>query len=200
MEQHEKLLNDTIEHVFTTVGDSPQVAEFAHISIITFSTDAHLVLEMSDIETVDQLPMIGCHGSTSYGKMFKLVRQRIDADVERLARNAGRAVLRPAVFILTDGEPTDKEWSSAFGALIDPGWRRRPHIISYGFGAANEAVLGRIATKAAFLANQVDSEKEAIVSMLTSLLKTLVHSASAQELKIPVDVPGYKSIPIEFVD
>jgi uncharacterized protein YegL len=199
MKPQEQLLNDTVDHVFDVLGNSPRVSEFAHISIVTFNTDAHVVLEMSDIDQVAQIPMINCGGTTNYGRMFQLIRQRIDADVNDLRGN-GRAVLRPAVFILTDGAPMDKNWAGDFGALTDKGFGRRPHIISYGFGTANAAVLGKIATKAAYLATEVDNEKEAIVSMLTSLLNTLVTSASSQELRIPEQVDGYTRVPIEYVD
>jgi uncharacterized protein YegL len=199
MKPQEQLLNDTVDHVFDVLGNSPRVSEFAHISIVTFNTDAHVVLEMSDIDQVSQLPMITCGGTTNYGRMFQLIRQRIDTDIDDLRGN-GRAVLRPAVFILTDGAPMDKNWAGDFDALTDKGFGRRPHIISYGFGTANATVLGKIATKAAYLATEVDNEKEAIVSMLTSLLNTLVTSASSQELRIPEQVDGYTRVPIEYVD
>ncbi|MFI7596596.1 VWA domain-containing protein [Actinoplanes sp. NPDC049681] len=199
MKPQEQLLNETVDHVFDVLGNSPRVSEFAHISIITFNTDAHVVLEMADIDQVANLPMITCDGTTNYGRMFQLVKQRIDTDVTAL-HASGRAVLRPAVFILTDGAPMDKNWAADFAALTDKTFRRRPHIISYGFGTANPAVLGKIATKAAFIATDVDNEKEAIVSMLTSLLNTLVTSASAQEFRIPEQADGYERVPIEFVD
>ncbi|MDI6104633.1 VWA domain-containing protein [Actinoplanes sp. NEAU-A12] len=199
MKSQEQLLNDTVDHVFEQLSSRPMVSEFAHISIITFNSDAHVVLEMTDIDQVQHLPTISCQGGTSYGKAFQLVRQRIDVDVTQL-HAAGRAVLRPAVFILTDGAPTDSNWAADFATLTDQGFRRRPHIIAYGFGAANPAVLGKIATKAAFVAKDTENEKEAIVSMLTSLLNTLVTSASAQEFRIPEQADGYERVPIEFVD
>jgi uncharacterized protein YegL len=199
MKDQEQLLNDTVDHVFDALGNNPHVSEFAHISIITFNTDAHVVLEMADIDQVAQLPMITCQGSTNFGRMFQLIKQRIDVDVTQLHRD-GRAVLRPAVFILTDGAPMDKNWAGEFAALTDHGFKRRPHIISYGFGNANPAVLGKISTKAAFIANNVGGNKEAIISMLTSLLNTLVTSASAQEFRIPEQADGYERVPIEYVD
>lgn len=197
MQPHEALLNDTVENVFTMVGDSPRVAEFAHVSIITFNTAPHVVLEMTNIEDIEHLPVLACQGTTNYGKMFTTVKQRIDIDVNNLNRQ-GRAILRPAVFILTDGEPTDKNWADSYSTMSNPDWKRRPHVISFGFGAADEAVLGRISNKAAYRAD--GNEKEAITSMLTTLLQTLVQSANAQELRIPTTVPGYTSVPIEYVD
>ncbi|GAA0268905.1 vWA domain-containing protein [Cryptosporangium japonicum] len=200
MESHQDLLNDTVEHVFTVIGDNPRVSEFAHLSVVTFSTAPHVVLEMSDIEHVTEIPVLECSGSTNYGPLFSLLRQRIDQDVEQLNAGGRRAVLRPAVFILTDGEPMDQNWTGPLAALVDRGWRRYPHIISYGFGDANEAVLGQIATRMAFLAVNVEREKEAIVSMMTSLLKTLVESAGADEFRIPTEVPGYRTVPVEIIE
>ncbi|GAA0955717.1 vWA domain-containing protein [Virgisporangium aurantiacum] len=200
MAEHQDLLNGLVDHLVDAIGNSPRVAEFAHMSIITFNTAPHLVLPMSDIERVDRLPDITCRGATNYGAMFRLLKVRIDADIQELRDSAGRAVLRPAVFILTDGEPTDQAWSTDFGDLTDQQWRRRPHVISFGFGAANPTVLGKIATKAAFLAESAATEQEAIMTMITSLLKSLVASASAAEFTIPTKVDGYERVPIEYVD
>jgi hypothetical protein len=46
----------------------------------------------------------------------------------------------------------------------------------------------------------VASDKEAISSMITSLLRSLVASASAEEFTIPTQVDGYERVPIEYVD
>lgn len=199
MKPHQQLINDTVDHVFEVLSDNPHVSEFAHISIITFNTDAHVMLEMTDIDEVNRLPDISCQGSTQYGKLFQLLKRCVDLDVTRL-NEAGRAVHRPAVFILTDGAPMDNDWADDFTALTDPAFKRRPHIISYGFGKANREVLGKISTKAAYIATDVDEEKDAIVAMLTSLLHTLVTSARKQELRIPDKIDGYERIPIEFID
>ena len=116
--------------------------------------------------------------------------------------DAGRAVLRPAVFFLTDGNPTDEEgsWTEAYSRLVDPTWRRRPHVITYGFGAANSDILGRIATKAAFLADEQLDQQEALAGVLSSMLQSLVTSARADQLLIPTDVPGFISVPVEYTD
>jgi uncharacterized protein YegL len=200
MAEHQEHLNNLIDHLVDAVGNSPRVAEFAHMSILTFNTAPHLVLPMSDIEQVDRLPEISCAGATNYGPMFGLLRRRIDTDVEELHDVDGRAVLRPAVFILTDGEPTDRSWEAAFDQLTERQWRRRPHIITFGFGKANPTVLGKIATKAAFLAETAADEREAITLMITGMLKSLVASASSAEFTIPTQVDGYERVPIEYVD
>jgi uncharacterized protein YegL len=199
MSQHEQTLNQTLKKLHSTLANSPRVSEFAHMSIIAFSTQPWVVIEMTDMEYVPGMPEVACDGMTNYGAAFDLVRERIDIDLPALTAQ-GKAVLRPIMFVLTDGAPTDGEWETAFRALVDKGWRRRPHVVTYGFGAAPEAVLGRIATKAAFVADGSSGQDEALSTALHSMLNSLVASAQADELLIPAQAAGYKTVPLEYLD
>lgn len=200
MKAHENTLNDTLEHVYLSLVESPRVAEFAHVSIISFNTAPHLVLEMTDIEEIQAVPALSCGGLTNFGSAFDLLSERINIDVPTL-KSAGMAVLRPAVFLLTDGLPTDADtWAARFAALVDPAWSRRPHVITFGFGDATSESIGGMATKAAFLAKDNVQQKEALTSMLTTLLNTLVASAPAGELVIPTDLPGFERVPVDYVE
>lgn len=197
MRRHEDFLNSTLQRVHRSLADSPRVSEFAYISIIAFSTQAWLVIEMVDLEEVEAMPMVKCDGQTNYGLAFNLVRQRIDIDVQAL-RARGKAVLRPCVFFLTDGEPTDTDWEPAFRRLVDPAWSRRPHVITYGFGSTSEKVLAKVSTKAAFLADGSGQQDEALSQAINSMLNSLVASARAGEIQLPVTAPtGYRSIAVE---
>ncbi|MFL6140467.1 MAG: vWA domain-containing protein [Labedaea sp.] len=200
MKSHEQLLNDTLDHVYLSLVSSPRVAEFAHVSIISFNTRPHLVMEMTDIEQVQSVPALSCGGLTNFGVAFDLVRQRIDVDVPAL-KAQNMAVLRPAVFLLTDGQPTDADtWAARFSALVDRSWSRRPHVLTFGFGKATADSIGGMATKAAFLAKKNLEEKEALTRMLTTLLNTLVASAPIGELVIPTDLPGFERVPVDYVE
>ncbi len=201
MTPFQQLLNDTLENVYDGLWAKPSVSEFAHISIISFNTDAHVVLPMSDIGKIDSLPTLACGGSTNYGKAFRLVAAQIDQDVTTL-RNQRRQVLRPAVFFITDGAPQDDAgvWESEFAKLTSPTWPRRPHVITFGFGNAHESVLRKISTKAAFKAEPGVGQQEALVKVLVTLLNTLVNSAKSENLALPTDIDGFRNIPIEFVD
>jgi uncharacterized protein YegL len=200
MAGHQETLNETLEHVYLSLVESPRVAEFAHISIISFNTRAHLVLEMADIEEIRALPTLSCSGLTNFGLAFDLLRERIDIDVPAL-KLAGIAVLRPAVFLLTDGRPTDADtFSERFAALADPSWPRHPHVITFGFGDATAKLISGMATKAAFLAKNNLQEKEALTKILTTLLNTLVASAPAGELLIPTNLPGFERVPVDYVE
>jgi uncharacterized protein YegL len=200
MADHEQTMNETLEHVYFSLVESPRIAEFAHISIISFNTDPHLVLEMTDIEEIRALPALSCSGLTNFGPAFDLLRERINIDVPTL-KSMGMAVLRPTAFMLTDGRPSDAEtWAARFAELVDPAWPRRPHVITFGFGDATSESIGGMATKAAFLAKDNLREKEALTGILTTLLNTLVASAPAGELVIPTNLPGFERVPVDYVE
>lgn len=199
MAPHEEILNAAVTKVFRLVLNSPRLAEFAAMSILTFNTEPHVVLAMADIALVRHLPRIKCAGNTDYGKLFRLLRKQIDSDVDDLLRNGLRRVLRPAMFLLTDGAPTDRSWRSAFGELADRDWHRRPHIVSFGFGKAERDVLATISTKAAFIATQMDSDSEAITEILGTLGRSLVEGERRQETVIPTQVDGFERIEPDYM-
>ena len=58
MSEHEELLNELVDYLFDEIGNSPRIAEFAHMSIITFNTIPHLVLPMADIEQIQKRPRL----------------------------------------------------------------------------------------------------------------------------------------------
>lgn len=199
MQPHEKLLNDTLEKVHATLAESPRISEFAYMSIVAFANHPQVVIEMTDLENVPVMPQVICSGGTNYGAVFELLRYRIDIDIDELNRQ-GRAVLRPAIFLLTDGAPTDRGWEAAFQTLVDPSWRRHPHVIAYGFGSAPKGVLSRVATKAAFLAIPGVDNTEALTKAVNSLLNSLVASSRAEALQIPRTAEGFVTLPIEYMD
>jgi uncharacterized protein YegL len=199
MQPYQELLNGTLQQLHGSLVNSPRVSEFAHMSIIAFSTQPFVVIEMVDMECVPQMPEVMCQGATNYGAAFDLVRLRIDHDLDAL-NGQNRAVLRPCVFFLTDGAPTDKDWQRSFDQLTNSAWKRHPHVITYGFGAAAEQVLARVATKAAFIADGSGDQQEALTAAINSLLNSLVSSARTEEMQIPVQAPGYRSIAVEYMD
>jgi len=202
MGRYEKLLNDTLTEVVDTLYASPRVAEFVHLSIVSFNTSPHVVVPMTDISELTGLPVVTCGGLTAYGAMFDLLRDRIGQDIDGLKGKGVRAY-RPVVFLLTDGIPSDgKTWRSSLAALRDPGWRPHPNLIAYGFGEASEAILKEVSTLAAYMAEpgKEEENKKALSGALTSVMQTLVASAEVRRLQVPHEVEGYTSVPLEYVD
>lgn len=200
MKPHEAVLNATLSRLHYNLAVNPRISEFARVSVVAFSTDVHVVIPMSDMEQVPAMPEVICGGRTEYGKAFDRLRQCIEQDVQDL-RAQGFGVLRPTVFFLTDGAPTDARWNSSFRDLVQESWPRRPHVIAYGFGSANRSVLEQVATKALFLANGSDTES-ALSGAISNLLNTLIASSQSGTMQISTEVRGfeYVQVPQEYVD
>ncbi|MFD3308177.1 hypothetical protein [Streptomyces sp. NPDC058694] len=203
MRAFEKLLNDTLLSIYDTLFTSPQTSEFIHLSVMSFNTQSYLVTPMTDIEQLQDLPTVTCEGLSNFGPMFRLVRDRITEDIQQLT-SSGTQVLRPVVFLLTDGIPTDKPagiWQRDLDSLRDPTFKAHPNIITYGFGDAREVVLRRISTLAAYLADDEGGHTaEALGAALSSLLNSLVASARVRQLQVPEEVKGYKTVDLDFLD
>jgi uncharacterized protein YegL len=197
MKPVEDILNDTIEYLYDELTMAPAIAEFVRLSLVTFNTDAHVVLAMTDIQDVQALPQLECWGVTNFTRAFQVVRQRIDEDVTAL-NDMGRKILRPVVFVLTDGQPTDdtgritQGWRDEYDRLTDKSWSRHANVIPFGFGNATADVLRDMSTinGSAFLAKD-SGNSEALRKIFVTLLNTLVASARSNELRLPAEVDGF---------
>ncbi|MER7842905.1 VWA domain-containing protein [Kitasatospora sp. NPDC096077] len=200
MKPHEAVLNATLSRLHYNLATNPRVSEFARVSVVAFSTDVHVVIPMSDMEQVPSMPEVICGGRTDYGKTFDRLRQCIEEDVSSL-RAQHYSVLRPTVFFLTDGGPTDATWRQSFRALVDRSRPRYPHVIAYGFGDAERGVLQEVATKALFIADGTDTES-ALSGAISGLLNTLIASSQTGQMQIATDVKGFEYVQVaqEYVD
>ncbi|MGW5942940.1 vWA domain-containing protein [Streptomyces celluloflavus] len=200
MKPHEAVLNATLSRLHYNLATNPRVSEFARVCVVAFSTDVHVVIPMSDMEQVPAMPEVICGGRTDYGKTFDRVRECIEQDVSNL-RTQHLNVLRPTIFFLTDGSPTDTHWQGSFRKLVDKDWPRHPHVIAYGFGGAMRNVLEQVATKALFIADGSDTES-ALSAAITGLLNTLIASSKTGQMQIATDVKGFQYVEVaqEYVD
>jgi uncharacterized protein YegL len=202
----EDLLNQSIEHLYDELITRPSICDFAHVSILSYNTDAEVIMNMTDLQSMTALPQVECGGVTNFVKVIHLLRSCIDRDVPALT-GSGREVLRPVAFVLTDGVPTDEHghpsdaWKSDFQQLIDPSWRRHPNVVPFGYGGATAEALRSIATipEAAFLADN-GGTGDALTKVIPALLNTLVSSARERELRLPAQVDGFIRVPPEGIE
>lgn len=197
MSQFEKLLNESIEELYDQLITSPRISDFAQISIISYNTEAEVVLRMTELQTLTELPQLSCGGVTDFGKAIRLLRQRIDDDVPTL-KSSGRAVLRPVAFLLTDGCPTNETgypsdaWKTEYDALVTESYYRHPNMVPFGYGSATVEIVREISTipDAAFLAKD-GGTADALKNVIPALLNTLLASARENGLSIPKEVDGF---------
>ncbi|MFC4048523.1 MULTISPECIES: vWA domain-containing protein [Actinomadura] len=203
MQKHEDLLNETLAKIVKELYLNPRVAEFVHLSIVTFSTAPTVVVRMTELTRMKQMPVLRCHGGTRFGPLFELLRDRIDIDVP-LLQDQGYRVVRPVVFLLTDGAPTDRPpsaWEEPHRALVDREWERHPRVISFGFGDAVESILRRMSTVQTYMADPALGDGTgALPEAMNGMLSSMVASVQARELRLPTEVAGYRVLSEDYVE
>src|SRR5208282_5876538 len=105
-------INDSLPKLHHEIGSNPAVADKTRFCLIGFSDRAEILLSLSDLSTVTEMPELQANGGTSYAKAFDTLRETIDRDVAQL-KSEGHEVYRPAIFFLSDGLPND-DWHAAY--------------------------------------------------------------------------------------
>jgi uncharacterized protein YegL len=134
--------NRIMPDIQDALAENPVVADKVRFSVIDFSDDAQVILPLCDLSIQPALPKLEVRGGTSYVAAFTTLRHQIDRDVSQLKAD-GFEVHRPALFFVSDGEPTDddQEWRRAFTELTaydritKTGFAFFPNVIPFGLGA-----------------------------------------------------------------
>lgn len=204
MIKFEDQLNESIVSIYEELIGNPRISDFAQVSIISFATEPSVILQMTELQKLTALPRVACDGVTMLDKALRLIRAQIEEDVPAL-KTAGHQVLRPAVFLLTDGMPSDDQgyastaWEADYAQLTDSGYPYHPNVVPFGYGQATPEFLAQVATirGAAFLAK--DGPGSALQQVIPALLNTLVKSAANKGLTLPNEVDGFTRITDEYI-
>ncbi|MBA9002499.1 vWA domain-containing protein [Thermomonospora cellulosilytica] len=192
-------INASLPDLHAEIGGNPVVADKTRFCLISFSSTAQVLLPLSDLSEVTSMPAMTASGTTSYSAAFTLLRDTIAKDVADL-KAAGHQVLRPAVFFLTDGQPTDGDWGGAYKRLVDPNWGPRPNILAFGFGGVNVGTIQQIATVRGFIADGSLGPAQALQEFAQSLIQSVINSGTSADagggmsLAMPDNVPGFTTV------
>jgi uncharacterized protein YegL len=171
MADHMEELNTGLREFRGAVHADASVADRVFCSVVAFGERPHVVQSLLPMDDLAELPAPRACAGTNFGPAFTFLRSAIDQDVLALERHRLR-VHRPVVFFLSDGQPTDPvTWPAAFAVLTDPAWKRRPHVVAFGVGDADEEALGRIGTYRTYLGRDG-------VRMGTALIASVMHVLS----------------------
>jgi uncharacterized protein YegL len=204
MGRHVVELNRGLSQLHEALLSQPMAAAKVRFSIIGFSDDVKVRMSLADLRHTDRLPRLISRGRTHYGKAFADLRRRLPADVRRL-KAQGFAVHRPAVFMLTDGQPNDTRWREQHRRLIDhevtPG---APNVIACGVGSAHPETILELATRRefAFVALGGVDIGVAIADFCTALTHSIIRSAparSAGPARLVVEQPAGFEMAIDVV-
>ena len=149
-----------------------------------------MLLPLSDLLDVQQMPVLNPQGSTNYARAFELLNGAIPHDIEWFKQN-GAQMYRPAVFFITDGHPdAGNDWKPFHSALVDPANKYRPNIVAFGFGNVDDQILGEIATFKAYAANEGESPTQILQTIARELTKSIMASSqAASEGKAVLSMP-----------
>ncbi|MGW5560909.1 vWA domain-containing protein [Micromonospora sp. NPDC003944] len=171
-------LNDGLAQLHGVLLGEPMAAAKVRITILGFSDDVQARLTMADLRHENELPQLVARSGTRYGKVFEDLRARIPADVASL-KGQGYVVHRPAVFFLSDGQPTDgRGWRKIRDQLVDQNvTKAAPNIIACGIGDVKPQTMLDVATKQeyAFVSTGSDLGAE-IAKFCAALTRSIVKS------------------------
>lgn len=206
MSGHMSFVNDSLKKLHTSIAGDPVVCDKAMISVITFSDNGLVLVPLTRMDDLTDMPGAKPRGGTSYGAAFRTVKESIDSDIGDLKAQSVK-VLRPVVFFISDGVPTDgQSWRQEHATLIDPDNDYHPHILSFGVDQAEETVILEVATevnrmghKFAWMAEDGTDPGIALREIIGRLAQTIVASAHQTDgdkvtLIPPIEIPGVRQI------
>lgn len=172
-------LNEGLAKLHDALLGEPMAAAKVRITILGFSDDVQLRLAMADLRRETQLPQLVARNRTSYERVFADLRARIPADVASL-KGQGYSVHRPAVFFLSDGQPTDQneDWRKIHDQLTDHTvTAAAPNIIACGIGDVQPQTMLDVATEQEYAFVSTGSDLgAAIAKFCAALTKSIVKS------------------------
>jgi uncharacterized protein YegL len=201
-------VNQQLPLLRASIGEDPALAEVIRFGVVTFSDLAHTLLPLCDLSLVEAVPELTVQGRTSYAAAFHHLRTVIETDYHT-SRAGGDRWYRPAVIFISDGRPTDdsERWRSAHQRLTDPSWKRRPNILSFGFGDADPGVLSIVSESKpnrAFIAVEGADPSKVVPELMVGLIQSIVSSSASvytgEAQLVPPDVPSMTAIPVDPLD
>jgi len=133
------IVNSSLVEMHRVLVGDPVVADKCRLGIISFSSRAVMELELSEPRAVFSIPVIHAEGITNYGNVFELLRQKIITDLPVLSLT--HRPLRPVVFFLTDGAPSDDAWRTQLNLLVDATDVYAPTIVVFPIGDVPQQVM-----------------------------------------------------------
>jgi uncharacterized protein YegL len=175
--------NKIMPAIVDALSENPILSDKVRFGLIDFSDDAQVRLPLCDLLDPNlTLPSLSVRGGTSYAAAFQTLQREIDANVAQLKADQ-YVVHRPAVWFISDGEPTDHDpvWRGAFDQLRNA--RIYPNFIPCGVDQADMKVMGSLihpstGTKkmALYMMEQGHDPAKAITGMAEILISSMIQS------------------------
>ena len=180
-------VNQIMPAVVDALAETPILADKVRFGLLDFGTDAQVRLPLCDpLDDDVTLPMLSVRGLTSFAEAFRLLRAEIESNVNQLKAD-GFLVHRPAVFFLSDGEPTDPvdDWQNAFRELTE-GFPMYPNLVPCGVAQANPKTMQQLIHPAEgpkrmqmYLMDRGEDAAKAITQIAEILISSMIKSGES---------------------
>lgn len=138
-----KGVNEGIDGIFNIITADPIVDRALRFKFIAFNDTARVLMPLTELSDVNQIPVCHAGGSASYAAAFRLLKSEIQTDVSKLRQNY--IVRRPLVVFASMGLPNNDGWKEELARLTSDEFEFRPHVASLGFPGADREVIAQVA-------------------------------------------------------
>lgn len=178
-------LNTGLAALYDALISEPMAASKVRLSILGFSDDVVRHLRLVDVRAELAFPTLTSRATTNYGSVFSYLAAALPDDIA-LLKSEGYRVMRPAVFFLTDGLPSDGEaWRAAYSHLMDQNFH--PNIIAFGIGEVLGQTIQAVSSRPEFGFVSADSSNigRAIQDFMYALTSSVVASGRSITTNAP---------------
>ena len=175
-------VNRSIKELHSQLLDDPVISDKVRIAMLSFDTNARVELPLSRPSDIATMPTFSASGVTNYSRVINLVGDEITRDMATLSKT--HRPLRPVVFIVTDGSPTDKQWLESLDKLLDTSNPYVPNVVVFpcGFDASElEKAFTNLTRGLAPRIWSIDPNRlleDAIREAIGSVTKSIVQTAT----------------------
>lgn len=176
-------LREGLELFQRELSNDPVARQSVKVGVITFGSTAELVGGTLVPFTQFQPPMLRASGATRLDLGFEVLIDSIDRHVTRPIKGGQKGDLRPNVYVLTDGRPTDERgnmsdrlWKPVRASLENrsKGQIKPTIIVAVGCGTdVDDATLKEISTGPAF---RMGSDRMAFVALFQYVTQSVSSS------------------------
>jgi uncharacterized protein YegL len=120
-----------LEAMIKELRTDPMALDLAALSVITFASSARQLMPLTELARFN-IPTLRLGSGTALGAALDLLEKSINQDVRKTSKDF-KGDYKPIVFILTDGEPTDK-WEKTADRINNNISGKTANIICIGCG------------------------------------------------------------------
>lgn len=168
-----------IQDLLNALNNDAYALETAHISIITFGRHVEQLLPLTSIYNL-QVPTITTdeYGPTHMGAALEMLLEKIDKELKPCTLEH-RGDYKPILFLLTDGQPTDKMLCNQIAPKIKSSLFQR--IICYALGPIAKTEYLKLLTNDCYQIDTLDgSQMMEFIKWHTGLGFTGVHNSKVE--------------------